>query len=800
MNKKLLIIAFALCVGNAFSQNVKVIDETNLQPIDNVYIYNETQLQTTLTNKKGEADISKFGSADILIFQHAAYRILHKTYAEIRKENFIIKLTESAINLDEIVVAASRRKQTKKEVPVKIVSIPAKEMKFYNPQTSADLLSASNQVYVQKSQMGGGSPMLRGFAANSVLLAVDGIRMNNAIYRSGNLQNVLSLDANSIENTEVIFGPGSVMYGSDALGGVMSFQTLQPTLATDEKLNFSVNVLTRYSSANNENTAHLDFNVGTKRLAFLTSFTYSDFDDLKMGNVGNDKYTRNEYVAKVDDRDTVLQNSSPNTQRYSGYNQLNLMQKVKFKLSKKTDVDYAFHYSKVSDVPRYDRLIQYKDNRLKYGDWYYGPQKWMMHSLTFNIIKHHLLFDHAKVIVAYQNYEESRHNRKFGKSLIGERTEHVAILSVNHDFDKELTKNGTLFYGFELADNIVESTAHERDINSGETSPLDTRYPDGGTDYASMAYYASYKHNLNKKTTLIAGARYSYIKLKSKFEDKTFFPFSFDEIILKTGALNGSLGLVYRPADKWQFNANLSSGFRAPNLDDIAKVFDSEPGTVVVPNKDLKSEYAYNLDLGVIKRFNDNFKLEISAFYTILQDAMVRRDFQFNGQDSILYDGEMSKVKAIVNADHATIYGGSISFYTDITNHFQIKTNLTYADGEDSEGMPLRHVTPLFGSTHFIYKTQKLKTDFYVVYNGEINNENLAPSEQDKTYMYATDKNGNPYSPSWYTLNIKASYQFNEVLQVNAGIENILNHRYRSYSSGICAPGRNFIVSMRASF
>ena len=121
--------------------------------------------------------------------------------------------------------------EDKKEVPVKINTITKKEADFFNPQTSADLLTASNEVFVQKSQLGGGSPMIRGFAANSVLLVIDGVRMNNAIYRSGNLQNVISLDPNTIERTEVIFGPGSIIYGSDALGGVFSFTSRNPVLS-----------------------------------------------------------------------------------------------------------------------------------------------------------------------------------------------------------------------------------------------------------------------------------------------------------------------------------------------------------------------------------------------------------------------------------------------------------------------------------------------------------------------------------------------------------------------------------------
>ncbi len=112
----------------------------------------------------------------------------------------------------------------------------------------------------------------------------------------------------------------------------------------------------------------------------------------------------------------------------------------------------------------------------------------------------------------------------------------------------------------------------------------------------------------------------------------------------------------------------------------------------------------------------------------------------------------------------------------------------------------LRHVAPLFGNIHLIYKRENIKADLYLYYNGEISYANLAEEERSKIYQYAIDKNGNPYSPSWINLNLKLSYHMNKKITILAGIENITDQRYRPYSSGISAPGRNFIVSTKISF
>ena len=239
-------------------------------------------------------------------------------------------------------------------------------------------------------------------------------------------------------------------------------------------------------------------------------------------------------------------------------------------------------------------------------------------------------------------------------------------------------------------------------------------------------------------------------------------------------------------------------------MDDVGKVFDSEPGSVVVPNPDLKAEYAYNAEIDIAKVFGDYLKIDLVAYYTYLQDAMVRRDYTLNGQDSIMYDGEMSQVQAMQNAAFATVYGIQAELEVKIPGGFGFSSQINYQKGEeeldDGTTSPLRHAAPWFGMSSLTYSADKLKMDLYATYSGEVSYENLPPEEQGKDYMYAKDDNGNPYSPAWYTLNFKVIYQITDILSVSGGVENLTDVRYRPYSSGITAPGRNFILALRASF
>lgn len=705
--------------------------------------------------------------------------------------------------LSEVTIGANRWEQHIREVPLKITSIPKATIDFQNPQTTADLLNISNNVFIQKSQLGGGSPMIRGFATNRVMLVIDGVRMNNAIFRSGNVQNVISLDANAIQEAEVLFGPGSVMYGSDAIGGVMNFHTLKPVFGSNTSPEIHGNGFARYSSANLERTLHADVNIGLKKFAFVTSLTRSVYDDLKMGSHGPTAYTRPDYVARVEGEDVVKLNDNADLQLFTGYDQWNAMQKASYKINDAADVTYAFHYSKTSDYDRYDRLILKEDGEFSNAEWYYGPQKWMMHSLAFTYNQPTKLFNQSKLLIAYQDYEESRHNRGFRSARRTDRTENVKAFSVNLDLDKKFSNSITLVYGGEFITNKVNSFASRENINTGEISATTTRYPDD-SDWRSLAFYAALQVEPLEKLSLNLSGRFTNVYTHAVF-DTNMFNFPFTEATLDNSAVNGSAGLVYNATDKVKIYANLSTAFRAPNVDDIGKVFDSAPGEVVVPNPDLKPEQANNAEIGFATSIANWLTLDFAGYYTIINNAIARGSFLFNGEDSIVYDDEPSKVLALQNISKVWVSGIQVGITLKMSKQLSLKSSFNYQKGKEKDPETNRnnsptHVAPLFGAAHLVFTNELLTADLYVNYNGEINYNNLALTERADSHLYAKDRNGNPYAPSWVTMNFKSSFKATNFLTIDAGVENVFDKRYRPYSSGISAPGRNLILAVRARF
>ncbi len=795
-----LFALFLLIFSISSAQEITVLDNNSGVPIHNVEVYNKDRSVFLVTDVSGKVDISEFSDTEVIIFNAESFMEAYRRKREIVNNSNIVLLHSSENQLDQVTLSVARFKLNKDEIPQKIVSISPSEIELASPQTSADLLESTGQVYMQKSQLGGGSPMIRGFSTNRLLLTVDGVRMNSAIFRSGNLQNVISVDPMMVESAEVILGPGSVVYGSDAIGGVLNFFTLKPKFSFNEGTSFSGNIYTRFATANNENTIHADVNIGRENWAFRTGITYSDFGDLRMGEHGPDDYLRTDYAGRQNGMDVMLKNDDPLVQMPTGYDQLNLLQKIKYMPSKNWDLNLGLIYSETSDFPRFDRLYRKRDGVLRSAEWYYGPQEWFLGNLNINHRSESGFYDKVQFTGAYQFFGESRNDRNFGDAILYTTEENVDAYSVNLDFEKGFSES-KFFYGFEYVLNNVSSEGSFRNIDTNENGATASRYPDGSS-WQSMAVYSSFQWKLTRKLSLQSGIRYNHVFVDASFDDR-FYDFPFDEADISTGAITGSLGLNWRQNDFVGWRLGLSTAFRAPNIDDVGKVFDSEPGSVVVPNPDLKSEYAYNAELGADLRLTNTIRLALTGYYTYLDNAMVRRDFNLDGVTEIDYQGEPSSVQAIQNAANAYVYGFEAGLEVDFSVALRLKSQFNYTYGRENEGdeyVPLRHAAPMFGNTHLIWNKRRLKFDLFAEYNGQFDFEDLAPGEQDKPYLYALDENGNPYSPAWYTLNLTGQYKLNANWRTTVSIENITDQRYRTYSSGIAAAGRNLIIALSYTF
>ncbi len=716
--------------------------------------------------------------------------------------------------LDEVVVSANRVAEQRRSIAQQIFVIRPSTIKSFNGQTTADLLQNSGVVAMQRSQQGGGSPILRGFEASRVLLVVDGVRMNNAIYRAGHLQNVLRVDNNNLDHAEVLLGPSSTVYGSDALGGVIHFYTRNPVLAiSGQKSNTTGEGFVRLGSANDEKTFHFDLNVADEKMGSFTSVTVSDFGDLRMGknknpNLENFFGARRQYAVRAPDNssDLLLTNADSLVQKYSGYRQWDILQKFLYKASNRISHILNFQYSNTNNVPRYDRLTDPGGNNtgLAWAEWYYGPEKRFMGSYTLKVNDLGKWADGMTATASYQDVQESRIQRRFNSNNRDSRVEDISVFGLNIDFNKDV-KGHKIRYGFDGQYNILRSTATRTNITNLAIAGVSTRYPDGENVMGLYAFYITHTKEIKPNLFLNDGIRLGYSTLFSSFNSQVFFAFPFKRISQENVYASGNLGLVYTPT-MWKFSLMGSTGYRVPNFDDLAKVFETvagtsanPTGTLIIPNSNLGPEKTVNVDLGITRFIGSQGRIEAVGYYTKFLDAIVTRPTTFNGQSSIVFNGFPANVVSSQNAAEAYLYGYTLSGRYDITAALSLtgSYNFTYGRVLNPVGgeIPLDHVAPAFGRGGILYSQKKLRAEAFVNFSSAKRLEDYSPSGEDNL-QYA------PISgmPGWYTINLRGSYEINKTLVIQAGVDNLMDIQYRTFASGINSPGINFFGTLRARF
>lgn len=736
----------------------------------------------------------------IYLFSIGLFACMQYANAQTQEQKDSIK----KVNLNEVVISGTKFSEKKKNIVQKVDVVTQKQLTQMNAQSMADVLINTGNVFVQKSQQGGGSPVIRGFEASRIQLSIDGIRHNNAIFRAGHLQNIISFDNNSLERVEVLSGPASTIHGADALGGVIMMKTIDPKLGKTEKVEVTgAQAMVRYSTANQEKTANVGLHFGNKKFASFTNVTFSKFEDLVQGKNGVDSimnlWKKKFVIERINNTDSMIANSDPYKQVSTGYSQMDILEKITLVQNNKIKHGLNFQLSNSSDIPRYDRLTETSNGVAKNAEWYYGPQFRTLAAYTFDAVKMKGFFSDLTGNLSHQHWTESRNNRGYKKSTLAQRTEKINVVGYNvalrHKDDMhELT------VGTDGQFNMLKSEAHKTDINTGVETKIDTRYPDGDNNMNLFGLF--FQHTLkldNDKVVINDGLRFNYTSLHSTLVD-TAIQFNIPVLDLKqtNKALTGNIGVAYMPTDELRMTANLSSGFRSPNFDDMTKVFESTNSMLIVPNKDLKPEYTQNGEIGI--GYNDGcFELNGYGFYTLFNNAIVTDEFTYNGQDSILYNGNMTKVYASQNKAHAYLYGGGLDMTYRPSSHFSIYGSINYTYGRYTQGdsltYPLDHIPPVTGRLGMKYSNSCWYTELYSLFNGKkrLVDYNLAGEDN---LPYAT-----PYGmPGWYTVNLRAGVTVAKYVLLQAGIENILDKNYRYFASGMSAPGRNFVFAVRFKY
>ena len=817
LNRLVILLFFFSTLS--FGQQITVKDENTNENLPDVVIFNENKSQSIITDLDGVVDLSLFSSDENIFFQLLGYSTLKILKIEVLNGTTIYLQSESQ-NLEEVILSVARSESNVNQIAEKVSVIKSEDLFLSSPASGAELLELSPGVRVQKSQGGGGSPIIRGFEANRVLIVVDGVRMNNAIYRSGHLQNSITIDPNNIERAEVIFGSSSVGYGSDALGGVIHYYTKNPILKGSEKIKSSFT--SNYTSANQGLSNNFITNYSSENWGSITSLSISKFGDIKMGenrdhgfeNWGlTPLYSKNSRYSYSSQPST---NSNENVQKNTGYSQVDLFQKFLVKLGDTNLLNINIQFSESSDIDRFDQLSITKGNSLKFSEWYYGPQKRLLISPSLKIFPNRKFMKKGVITFGFQKINESRIKRKFNALNRSHQIEDLKVFSLNGDFDTSFNDEHSISYGVESTYNYNYSKAYDQiiEIQGDEITGLSnkfaipTRYPSNGSSYTSFASYVNWSWNMSEFFTFNIGTRLTFTGLKASWNDIISVNPQLSEVNLNSEALTTTVSIKLRPSKRVQINTVLSSGFRNPNIDDIGKIRENN-GLLVVPNTFLKPEYAYNLDLGIdFRSLNNRNYISLRGFSTIISrhigrdEYIVFSDITTPDLSTVIYNGEEVTTISNKNLGNRFIHGFSIDGFSQINNNLKFDYGITYTKGDNNETYgPLPSISPLFGSIALSYSKRGL--NLKAVYKFS---EAKSPGEYsfggedglDETPFTINSEGALSYlgTPKWSDLSIYGSKNISSNVTLRIGLTNVFDTHYRTFASGISAPGRSFQLGL----
>jgi len=648
------------------------------------------------------------------------------------------------VRIGEIVVTTQRIPREDFLVPYSISLIDKKEMEHFTKRTTPEMLMNMDGVFVQKTNHGGGSPFIRGLTGNQTLLLIDGIRLNNSVYRYGPNQYLNTIDIFTIDRMEVAKGTGSVQYGSDALGGALQLFTADPLLTTGKK-EWHGNATGKFMTDGMEKTGRGQLQYNSEKVAFLGGGTYRDFGDLVGG------------------KETGVQ--SP-----SGYKEVAFDGKLLFALNKNIQLTLASQFLNQSHVPIYHKVVleNYAINEFQ-------PQQRLLNYAKMNIHGSKKVFDQVKFIASWQQNTENTKTQKNNTNLVQLDNNLVNTLGFVTDITSEFSKIWSANSGVEYYHDNVSSS---RFVNSTDNSvpPVEKRglYPDD-SKYGSFALY-SLHHFLFDNWVFDGGLRFNAFNIKIKDEE-------LGEVKISPEALVFNVGAMYKLNRKNHLYATVSNGFRAPNIDDMGTL-----GIVdfryEVPAYNLKPEQSFNYELGY-KLSLPKFQANFAAFYLDLNQLIART--KVDG-DSI----EGYQVYKKENVGEAYITGAEAAFLWKISSYFDLNSSISYAYGQNITGdEPLRRIPPFNGKLGATYSLKKLFV------SGEL----LFATKQDRLAAGDISDNRIPDggTPGWEVINLFAGYQF-AFVKMKAGFENLLNEDYRTHGSGINGVGRSAWIMLDFNF
>jgi len=674
------------------------------------------------------------------------------------------------IVLQEVVITATRTEKQTFDVPETVAVLDAEDLQTRRlARTVPEALREVPGVLVQKTSHGQGSPYIRGFTGFRTLFLIDGIRLNNAVFRDGPNQYWNTVDPLTVQRLEVVKGTGSVLYGSDAIGGTVNALTRSfDPIAVDR--GWQARLYYRYAGAEDAHVARGEVGAAPGgALRIFAGASWKDFGDVRGG------------------RELGLQ---PKT----GYDELDGDVKIEYRFANDARLVFAHQQVEQDDAWRTHKTIYAQSwqgtevgnekrrsldqrRRLTYLQYHGHDLAPAVDGLTAS------LSWHAQEEEQFRIKADDKSDRQgFDVGTLGAWIQAETASPV-----------GLWTYGAEWYRDDVSSFLKKYAVD-GSLSSVAIQGPvadDATYDLAGL--FVQDDVALIDGVDLIVGGRYTYARAEAeRFQD----PVTGDASSLAKSwdTVVGSARLLWAvdQADHWHLFAGLSQEFRAPNLSDLTSSVEARSDEQEIPATDLDPERFLSGEVGVKARFA-RAAVEVSYFYTAIDGMIIR------APTGRVTDGGLREVTKLNSGDgfvHGIELGGSLGLPGDLTAF----GTFAWLEGEvdtfvtsDSPAVraPISRLMPPTASGGLRWEPAGRPgwLEALVTVAGEA--DRLSPSDRNDTQRIPPGG-----TPGYVVATVRGGLEIRDDLTLSAAVENITDEDYRIHGSGQNEPGTNFVIGL----
>ena len=673
--------------------------------------------------------------------------------------------------LEPLVVTASRTETDLSDLPYSVSRLSAKDFEDRKIRSLPDSLIYIPGVVVQKTSYGHGSPIIRGFTGRQNLLLVDGVRLNNSTWRSGPVQYWNTVDPFSIASYELVKSQGSVLYGSDAVGGTLNALTKSSgfqTKAAGEKFFGGSAYYEHRTNGQGSHIQRLESSVGVgEQYGLHLGLSAKDFGDIKDSAIGR--------------------------MRDTGYPEQDFDLRFDYAIHANATFTFAHQYVNQDEVSRWHRTVNNPGwthgSHVAAGGTFLANDYDQERSLTYMRVAGENPETSAFIQKwsATFSYQDSIDSELQVRTAIDSRRNSIETQTYGFDLTLESEIGpGNLVHGVDYYMDQVGSFAERAGAPGVFTPRADDRPVADDASYHLLGAYAQYDWDVTEKFKLLGGVRYTHAMAEW---DNYRAPGALADVggTSDWDDITASLRALYDLNPEWQVYAGLSQAFRAPNLSDLTGNQLSMSGSTSLGG-DVDPEHFLTAEIAT-RYGQEDFTVAFSTFHTWTEGAITAivdplnppNRIATNGQDGFIYGFE---TEAAWNLSEQWTWRGTLAWQEGKTE--------TVANGERW----MTRLLPL--STTTTLRWTHLDETYWIEGGlvGAMDESRLNAADQ------AADNQRLPTNgtPGYLIATLRAGWQLNPNLELTAGIENIMNDDYRYIGSGQNEPGRNLVLGVRATW